>query len=114
MGFDGMLSGRARRRTTAAMAFGVLATAASPQGASADTLLFDFNKNTIGNTANASVFLFGDSGQTATVTNLAGFSSSVTLNSDGFFNLPINNSFQQSGTGIFNTGFQVNSAKPIG
>ena len=92
----------------------MLATAAIPQGAFADTLFFDFNRNGVGNTANASVFLFGDSGQTATVTNLAGFSSSVTLNNDGFFNLPINNSFQQSGTGIVNTGFQVNSAKPIG
>lgn len=81
--------------------------------AQASTLYFDFNKNTIGFTANASVFLFGNSGQTATVSNLAGFSQDVTLGVDGFFNLSIDNLYQQSGTGIKNTGFQVVSPNPI-
>lgn len=74
---------------------------------------FDFNKNTIGNTANASVFLFGAPGQTATVSNLAGFSQNVVLGADGFFNLPIANTFQQSGTGVKNTGFKVVSPNKI-
>ena len=81
--------------------------------AHASTLYFDFNKNTIGNTANASVFLFGANGQTATVSNLAGFSQNVVLGADGFFNLSINNLYQQSGTGVKNTGFQVVSPNPI-
>ena len=81
--------------------------------AQASTLYFDFNKNTIGATANASVFLFGSNGQTATVSNLAGFSQDVVLGSDGFFNLSIANLYQQSGTGIQNTGFQVVSPNPI-
>jgi len=37
----------------------------------------------------------------------------VTLGANGFFNLPIANSNQQSGTGVRNTGFQVQSANPI-
>ena len=81
--------------------------------AQASTLYFVFNKNTIGNTANASVFLFGANGQTATVSNLAGFSQNVTLGADGFFNLSIANLYQQSGTGIKDTGFQVVSPNPI-
>lgn len=81
--------------------------------AQASTLYFDFNQNTVGLTANASVFLFGNSGQTATVSNLAGFSQNVTLGADGFFNLSIDNLYQQSGTGIKNTGFQVVSPNPI-
>lgn len=81
--------------------------------AQASTLYFDFNQNTAGFTANASVFLFGNSGQTATVSNLAGFSQNVTLGADGFFNLSIANLYQQSGTGIKNTGFQVVSPNPI-
>jgi hypothetical protein len=81
--------------------------------ASAAELYFDFNKNTIGNTANASVFLFGAPGQTATVSNLAGFSQNVVLGGDGFFNLPIANTYQQSGTGTRDTGFKIVSPTPI-
>jgi len=76
-------------------------------------LYFDFNKNTIGQTANASVFLFGAPGQTATVSNLAGFSQNVVLGVDGFFNLPIANTYQQSGTGTRDTGFKIVSPTPI-
>jgi len=79
--------------------------------AQASVLYFDFNKNLV--TPNASVFLFGDSGQEATVTNLAGFSQTVTLGTDGFFNLSIPNTYQQSGTGIRDTGFKVVSPDPI-
>ncbi|MCC6718746.1 MAG: PEP-CTERM sorting domain-containing protein [Acetobacteraceae bacterium] len=76
-------------------------------------LYFDFNENHTGGGANASVFLFGSAGQNATVSNLAGFNQMVTLGVDGFFNLPISNIYQQSGTGIVNTGFSVTSASAI-
>ncbi len=89
--------------------FGVVAAGA----AQASDLYFDFNRNQVGQSANASLFLFGDANQQATVSNLAGFNQTVTLNAQGFFNLVIANSFQQSGTGILNTGFNVNSANPI-
>jgi len=77
----------------------------------ANELYFDFNVNL--NTPNASVFLFGNAGQSATVSNLAGFSQSIALGVDGFFNLPIPNTFQQSGTGVVNSGFKVVSPDPI-
>lgn len=79
--------------------------------ASAGTLYFDFNTNL--NTPNASLFLFGDAGQTATVSNLAGFNSVVNLGLVGFATLSIPNTFQQSGTGIRNTGFMVDSGQAI-
>jgi hypothetical protein len=81
--------------------------------AQAGALYFDFNSNTVGQTANASVFLFGAANQSATVSNLAGFNQNVTLGANGFFNLAIPNTFQQSGTGVRNTGFQVVSPDPI-
>ena len=77
----------------------------------ANQLVFDFNANL--NPPNASVFLFGAAGQTANVTNLAGFNTPVTLSADGFFNLFIPSSFQQSGTGVRNTGFLIDSPQPI-
>ncbi|MCC7282060.1 MAG: hypothetical protein IT556_06730, partial [Acetobacteraceae bacterium] len=67
----------------------LLAGSALSGGASASTLYFDFNRNTIGNTANASLFLFGAANQNATVTTLSGFNQTVTLGANGFFNLPI-------------------------
>lgn len=79
--------------------------------AQASTLYFDFNANY--NSTNASIFLFGNSGQTATVDNLAGFSQNVTLGSNGFFNLSIPQSQQELGTGVRNTGFRVVSPNPI-
>ena len=79
--------------------------------ANAGVLYFDFNENLV--PPNASVFLFGNVGQTATVSNLAGFSQNIVFGADGFFNVPISNSYQQSGTGILNTGFQVVSPDPI-
>jgi len=82
-------------------------------GAQAAELFFDFNRNAVGGTANASVFLFGDAGQAATVSNLAGFSQNVTLGANGFFNLPISNIYQQSGTGTVDTGFKISSATAI-
>lgn len=81
--------------------------------ASADVLYFDFNKNSVGGAASASLFLFGGAGQTATVSNQAGFNQNVTLDASGFFNVPISNIYQQSGTGILNSGFQVQSAGSI-
>jgi len=80
--------------------------------AQANELYFDFNTNSLA-TPNASVFLFGNVGQTATVSNLAGFNQNVVLGSEGFFNLSISNTYQQSGTGIRNTGFRVVSPDPI-
>lgn len=85
--------------------------AAGSAAAAPTTLVFDFNQNL--ESPIASLFLFGNANQTATVSNLAGFSQVVTLGSDGFFNLPIASSFQQQGIGTFNTGFRVNSASPI-
>lgn len=79
--------------------------------AQASTLYFDFNDNL--NEPNASLFLFGGASQTATVENLAGFSQTVTLGADGFFNLPISSAYQQIGTGIVNSGFKVVSPSPI-
>ncbi|MFT8246026.1 IgGFc-binding protein [Roseomonas sp. BN140053] len=89
-----------------------LALAVLPFGARAGEIFFDFNQNLVN--PNASVFLFGTPGQTAAVTTRSGFSTGVTLNAQGFFNLPIPNSFQQSGTGIRDTGFQVSSSGAIG
>lgn len=79
--------------------------------AQAGEIFFDFNTNL--NSGTPSVFLFGNANQTATVTNLAGFSQNVTLGLDGFFNLSIPLSSAQLGTGIRNTGFQVVSPNPI-
>ncbi len=79
--------------------------------ASAGVLYFDFNTNL--NDPNASLFLFGAAGQTATVSNLAGFNQSVTLGANGFFSLAIPDSAQQSGTGIRDTGFMVDSSQAI-
>jgi hypothetical protein len=88
-----------------------LLIAASAAPAAASTLYFDFNQNLV--SPNASVFLFGAANQTATVSNLAGFNTVVNLGADGFENLFIPSTFQQSGTGIRNTGFTVASADPI-
>ena len=71
--------------------------------ANASEFYFDFNRNTLGSPATALVFLFGGAGTNVNVSTLSGFSQNVTLNSDGFFNLPIANTFQQSGTGTVNT-----------
>ncbi len=89
--------------------FGAGALGAS--SALANQLFFDFNQNLVSPTA--SVFLFGTAGQTANVSTLSGFNQNVVLSADGFFNLPINNTFQQSGTGIRNTGFKIDSPDPI-
>lgn len=88
----------------------LLGLAATP-AAIASTIYFDFNQNLV--SPNASVFLFGNAGQSATVSNLAGFSQNVTLGSNGFFNLPISSAYQQSGTGVRNTGFTIESSQPI-
>jgi len=77
----------------------------------AGELYFDFNHNI--NPPDASVFLFGNAGQTATVSTRSGFNQDLVLSAEGFFNLPIDRSFQQSGTGVRNTGFRVVSPDPI-
>ncbi len=91
----------------------VLAGASLFGGAQAGALYFDFNKNTIGSQATASLFLFGTAGQTATVSNLDGFTQNVTFGANGFFNLAIPNTFQQSGTGTRTSGFEVQSSSAI-
>lgn len=96
-------------RTVAAIA--AMAGLAGALPASAGVLYFDFNDNL--NPPNASLFLFGAPGQTASVSNLAGFSENVTLGANGFFSLAIPSSYQQSGTGVRNTGFMVDSAQAI-
>ncbi|OYU81309.1 MAG: hypothetical protein CFE45_27965, partial [Burkholderiales bacterium PBB5] len=83
-----------------------LACASSLSGlASAGTVYFDFNTNFDGGATTSSLFLFGNAGQQATVSNLAGFNQTVTLSAQGFFNLAISDAYQQSGTGIRNSGF---------
>lgn len=99
---------RFKRTVIAAILAGCGATAAQ-----AGALYFDFNQNSAGSIAAASLFLFGKVGQQATVSNLAGFNQTVTLDDDGFFNLGISNSYQQFGTGVRNTGFEVNSSSAI-
>lgn len=85
------------------------------QAVTATTLYFDFNQNTLGTgTALPSLFLFGAANQQATVSNLAGFNQSVTLDSAGFFNLAISTTYAQSGTGTRNTGFKIESANALG
>jgi hypothetical protein len=97
------------RSSLAASILAVCCVAAGP--AQAGVLYFDFNSNLV--SPNASVFLFGEVGQQATITNLAGFNEAVTLNSEGFYNLFLPNVYQQSGTGIRDTGFRVVSPDPI-
>jgi hypothetical protein len=81
--------------------------------AEASALYFDFNQNHTSSTNDASVFLFGAANQTATVSNLDGFNQTVTLGSDGFYNLFLPSAAQQSGTGIKTSGFKVESAQNI-
>jgi IgGFc binding protein/PEP-CTERM motif len=106
-----MVRGKIRQTIIAALIGAGIA--AGPAVAGPTELYFDFNKNSIGNVATASLFLFGAASQTATVTNLAGFSQTVTLGANGFFNLPIPNTFQQSGTGVLNSGFKIASGDAI-
>jgi hypothetical protein len=89
------------------------AALAASGGASAGMLYFDYNVNSIGGGGTPSLFLFGEAGQTARVSNLAGFNQTVTLDSNGFFNLGISDSFAQAGTGIRRTGFEVESSRAI-
>lgn len=81
-------------------------------GSHAGVLYFDYNSNSLG-TNNASLFLFGNAGQTASVSNLAGFNQTVTLDSNGFYNLGISQTYSQSGTGVRNTGFEVSSSQAL-
>lgn len=81
--------------------------------ANAGVLYFDYNANTLGGSTNGSLFLFGKSNQTATVTNSAGFNEMITFDSSGFYNLGIPSLYQQTGTGIRNTGFKVTSNEKI-
>ncbi|MBV7256772.1 IgGFc-binding protein [Pacificimonas sp. WHA3] len=96
-----------KAKILAAAAAGLLGSTTT----NAAALYFDFNSNF--HSPNASVFLFGASGQMATITNNAGFSENVVLNGDGFFNQFLPNQYQQSGTGVRNTGFQISSADPL-
>lgn len=89
-----------------------VAAALVASGSHAGVLYFDYNANSLG-TNNASLFLFGNAGQTASVTNLAGFNETVTLDANGFYNLGIPSSYAQSGNGIRNTGFEVSSGQAI-
>ena len=100
-----------RKTVTLAACAALLGAAALP--AAANALYFDFNANNQGATPTASLFLFGAAGQTATISNLAGFNTTVTLNAQGFFSQAIANTYEQSGTGIRNTGFQVDSSSAI-
>lgn len=88
------------------------ATLIASSAANAGLLYFDYNRNSLGS-GSPSLFLFGDAGQTATVSNLAGFNQTVTLDGNGFFNLGISDAYAQSGTGIRNTGFEVSSDKAL-
>lgn len=101
------------RKITSLAAMAFVVGAATGGAAQAAEMYFDFNRNTIGNTAQASVFLFGNPGQSVSVSNLDGFNQNVVLGVDGFFNLSIPNAHQQSGTGVQTSGFKVVSPNPI-
>lgn len=92
-------------------AVGVALGAFAAGSANASVLYFDFNTNL--SPPNASVFLSGAAGQTATIENLLGFNTTVTLSAEGFYNQPILNIYQQSGTQVLQSGFKVVSADPI-
>lgn len=92
------------RLTAIALALSTVALSSAQAG----VLYFDYNRNSLGS-GTPSLFLFGNAGQSATVTNLAGFNQTVTFDANGFFNLAISDTYAQSGTGIRNTGFQVAS-----
>jgi hypothetical protein len=104
---------RAHKKRLCAAIAATLLTGMAAGTAQAGILYFDYNQNTLGSNERPSLFLFGDAGQAATVTNLAGFSQSVTLGTDGFFNLSIPTAYQQGGTGVNSKGFQVVSPDPI-
>jgi hypothetical protein len=100
------------RRAIAAAALAAWTTGS----AWAEVLYFDFNSNEVGTRnrgARGSVLLVGEPGQTATIGSLAGFSESVVLDSRGFYELQVPSSHQQSGIGVWSSGFQVASPKPI-
>ena len=100
------------RRAIAAAALAAWTTGS----AWAEVLSFDFNSNEVGTRnrgARGSVLLVGEPGQTATIGSLAGFSESVELDSRGFYELQVPSSHQQSGIGVWSSGFQVASPKPI-
>lgn len=95
-------------------ALGLALLGACTWPAQAGLLYFDYNQNSLGiSTDTPSLFLFGKAGQTATVSNLAGFNQTVTLDAQGFYNLGISTAYQQGGTGIRNTGFQISSSDAI-
>lgn len=89
---------------------GLMASQASVAG----VLYFDFNKNSLGSSPLPSLFMFGVANQQATVSNLAGFNQTVSLDSNGFYNLAIPTIYAQGGTGTVNTGFKVESAGALG
>lgn len=93
---------------SALLAMAILGAAGSSQ---ANTLYFDFNQNY--SNPDASVFLFGDAGQQASVSSLSGFSQNVSLGSDGFANVFLPDTLQQSGTGILDKGLKIQSVDPI-
>ena len=104
-----MKSNVVRRSAIATACFAALGFGALQ--ASASDLYFDFNHNL--NAPTASLFLFGAAGQTASVANLSGFTQNVVLGADGFASVPIANIYQQSGTGIVESGFKVQSTQAI-
>jgi hypothetical protein len=104
---------RVSKSPTLRLAIAIALAGAAVAAPKASEMYFDFNRNTVGGTANASVFLFGGAGQQATVSNLIGFNQVVTLGADGFLNLSIGNSYQESGTGITGAGFKIVSPNPI-
>jgi len=91
----------------------LIASCIISSSALAGTIYFDYNKNSLVSSNSASVFLFGDVGQTANVSNLAGFNQNVTFGTDGFFNLDISTAYMQAGVGVHNTGFKVESSDAI-
>jgi len=97
----------------ATIGLSLLASSISTGSAFAGTLYFDYNRNTLGSAETPSVFLFGEAGQMANVSNLNGFNQDVTLNAEGFFNLGLTPAEMQSGSGIQNKGFKVQSDNAI-
>jgi hypothetical protein len=95
----------------AAKILGLVAFSTTSINALAGTIYFDINDNAGSNTP--SVFLFGNSGQSVNISNLAGFNQNVNLNADGFYDLDLPTIYEQPGTGTHNSGFKATSSDPL-
>lgn len=72
-------------------------------------LLFNFHDNSLGETNDRELFVFGTPGEQIVTRNNDGFEQVSTLNSDGFALVKIPFNQRMIGTGVNNLGFQITS-----